>query len=287
MDNLGDFSIVVNNAGVSRRLPAHFHTITNAELKKMISINCTSVATISKLALAHFRLRHHQGQRGALIIISSVTAEIQAPEMSGYAATKAFDLQLARSLSLEYERHSVDVLAVTPAYVQTELSGATRLGGFPPVVSARDCARGALDSLGYETVTQGHWLHDIQKALVSVVPTPLLKGEILDEMHRFRERKRAFLSSPCSGIRLTENTATKIERKRAHMARGDQKDHSFVATAEVAQTDFDDDGDDDNVETDTDDAGGVEHLHRATEHALSDEDGLDGQVHSKLLSSVT
>eukprot|EP00466_Bigelowiella_natans_P018047 jgi/Bigna1/76993/fgenesh1_pg.45_\ len=286
-----DVSIVVNNAGVSRRLPAHFHTITNEELKKMITINCTSVAAISKLALAHFRLRNHQRQRseeaeesserrrkGALVIISSVTAEVEAPEMSGYAATKAFDLQLARSLSLEYERHGVDVLAVTPAYVKTKLSGASRLGGFPPVVSARDCARGALDSLGYETVTQGHWLHDIQKALVSIVPNPLLKGEILDEMHRFRERKRTFLSSsPCSGTRRAESiAATSIERKIPHTARGDKQDHSFIVTA-------------DDMKANSDDADCIDYLDRtAKHHVLSgDEDELDdGQVDSKLLSSV-
>jgi len=207
-------SVVVNNAGISRRLPDDFHTIRSDELSRLIAVNCESVALISKLALSHFASRHPAEDRaGALVITSSLTASIEAPGMSGYAASKAFDLQLAKSLQIEYESRKIDVMALTPAYVQSKLSGASTLGGFPPVVSARSCARGALDGLGYERETGGHWIHDCQLAFLHMLPRCILDGEILDELRRFKDRKARFLSE-MEGRPSSSLDRTDLETKR-------------------------------------------------------------------------
>ncbi|GAB5353539.1 hypothetical protein AAMO2058_000044300 [Amorphochlora amoebiformis] len=198
-----DVSLVINNAGISRRLPDDFHTISLTELK-------------SRIALSHFLERRHidisgistcdamnsfvgipsRGSRkGGLVILSSITGRFPTPGMSSYAASKAFDRSLALSLALEYQPKGVDILALSPAYVQSALSGASRLGGFPPVVSPRSCAKGALDCLGYERETTGHWKHDLQLVLMSWTPSILLDIEIQDEIARFRRRKEAYLRS--------------------------------------------------------------------------------------------
>eukprot|EP00468_Gymnochlora_sp_CCMP2014_P004144 CAMPEP_0167746404 /NCGR_PEP_ID=MMETSP0110_2-20121227/3694_1 /TAXON_ID=629695 /ORGANISM="Gymnochlora sp., Strain CCMP2014" /LENGTH=245 /DNA_ID=CAMNT_0007631165 /DNA_START=484 /DNA_END=1221 /DNA_ORIENTATION=- len=209
-----DISLIINNAGTSRKLPEDFHTIGFKELSRIVTVNAHSSAIVTKLALEQL-LRRNRGtliepassmwkiismfgfssrpRRGGIIVVSSITAIFESPGMSGYAATKAFDRQLARSLALEYSNRGVDILALTPAYVQTPLSGAKSLGGFPPVVSSLACANGALDSLGYETETTGHWRHDLQKTIMDLTPRWILDSEILEEMNRFSERKRRYL----------------------------------------------------------------------------------------------
>jgi short-subunit dehydrogenase len=57
--------------------------------------------------------------RGAIVVVSSGSALTGMPQVSHYAATKAYGLQLATGLWAELERTGVDVLAVCPGLVRT------------------------------------------------------------------------------------------------------------------------------------------------------------------------
>uniref|UniRef100_A0A6V3JPZ1 Protochlorophyllide reductase n=1 Tax=Lotharella globosa TaxID=91324 RepID=A0A6V3JPZ1_9EUKA len=238
-----DVSLVVNNAGYARRLPGEFHKTPLSDLHRTVEVNCKSVALVSHTALAHFMHRAQtlgvpsrrccrpKAKIGGLVVMSSITATSGSPGMSGYAASKAFDKQLAHSLNIEYSNKGVDVLCVKPAYVATRLSGATRTGGFPPVISARACARGSLDCLGHDTETYGHWQHDVQAALMRMVPKFLMRDEVREEMQRFTARKREFLATQSHELR-EDNKITSVsidgDEKRRNSGASDGETGSLL-----------------------------------------------------------
>lgn len=187
-----DISLVVCNAGITaREVPGAFHRTPSSRIRTALAVNCGGTTLVAKLALAHMASRGGGAARGGLIILSSVASSMPAPGLTCYAATKAFDLHLARACAAEYAGRNLDILAVTPGFVATSMSGFTAPArcAFPPVVTPRDCAAGTLDMLGHGTcVTGGHWLHDIQIALASVAPRALVQAEALSSMEDFRQR---------------------------------------------------------------------------------------------------
>ena len=60
---------------------------------------------------------------GRIVLISSITANLATVGLAPYSATKAAVVQMARVLSREWVRKGINVNAVLPGYIQTEISG--------------------------------------------------------------------------------------------------------------------------------------------------------------------
>jgi NAD(P)-dependent dehydrogenase (short-subunit alcohol dehydrogenase family) len=66
------------------------------------------------------------GQRGGAIVnLSSVTAQLAAPKAAAYCASKGAIMQLTKVMALELIGHGIRVNAVAPGTIQTDMSQGT------------------------------------------------------------------------------------------------------------------------------------------------------------------
>lgn len=94
-------------------------------------------------------------KKSGIVFTSSVTACFPFPVLSTYAASKAFNDHFGKSLAYEVT-DKVDVLSFKPLGVSSNMyKNAPSFKVLTPI----EAANGALNSLGYEIETTGHWRH--------------------------------------------------------------------------------------------------------------------------------
>ncbi|HEY0202449.1 MAG TPA: SDR family oxidoreductase [Burkholderiaceae bacterium] len=110
-----DIAMLVNNAGMS--VAGGFLSTDIDRVEAMVRLNVLAPTRLAQAAAAGFAARG----RGTIINIASVLA--LAPEMFGgaYSATKAYMLNLSRSLQTELAPRGVRVQAVLPGATRTEI----------------------------------------------------------------------------------------------------------------------------------------------------------------------
>ncbi len=113
-------------------------------------INIVRVNVESTVHIAKHAVRKLVSQRdGKILITSSIAGEMVAPKEAVYAASKAFDLSLAKSLRYELKDTGVTVTALQPGPVDTNFferadMGETKVG-----------TEGKKDSEPYDVAQQG------------------------------------------------------------------------------------------------------------------------------------
>ena len=84
-----------------------------------IGLNLTSVVNTYRPFVRHLMARKAPGK---LVVTSSIAARLGMPMGSGYSATKAAVAGLTRALAVELGRANIQVNAILPGYVATEMS---------------------------------------------------------------------------------------------------------------------------------------------------------------------
>jgi NAD(P)-dependent dehydrogenase (short-subunit alcohol dehydrogenase family) len=107
----------VNNAGVIRLQP--FLDFAPEDWDLMMDVN---VRAPMLLGQAVARAMIAQGGGGAIVNLSSVTAELGAATAAGYAASKGAMRQLTRVMALELIGHGIRVNAVGPGTIATDMA---------------------------------------------------------------------------------------------------------------------------------------------------------------------
>ena len=113
--DLGPIDIVVANAGITRDAP--FHKMTPEQWKEVIDTNLTGVFNTVHPVWPGMRERKF----GRVIVISSVNGQKGQFAQVNYAATKAGDIGIVRSLAQEGARAGITANAVCPGYIATEM----------------------------------------------------------------------------------------------------------------------------------------------------------------------
>lgn len=113
--DLGPIEIVVANAGITRDAP--FHKMTPEQWKDVIDTNLTGVFNTVHPVWPGMRERKF----GRVIVISSVNGQKGQFAQTNYAATKAGDIGIVRSLAQEGARNNITANAVCPGYIATEM----------------------------------------------------------------------------------------------------------------------------------------------------------------------
>jgi 2-deoxy-D-gluconate 3-dehydrogenase len=132
VDGLGGLDILVNNAGAQRRHPAEEFPLD--EWDYVLEVNLDAVWI---LAQAAGRQMLAQG-RGKIINIASVLSFFGGITVPAYAASKGGVVQLTKALSNEWAGRGINVNAIAPGYMDTEMTSA--LVGNPqrePLILAR------------------------------------------------------------------------------------------------------------------------------------------------------
>lgn len=116
----GKIDVLVNNAGVIQK--ANIQTLTEASLDEMISVNFKGIIHCTRAVVPHMIQRHY----GKIINISSVAGLGTAvSDNTPYAATKAAVNILTKRLALELGPHGINVNAICPGYVRTDMTLST------------------------------------------------------------------------------------------------------------------------------------------------------------------
>ena len=113
--DLGPIDIVVANAGITRDAP--FHKMTPEQWNEVIDTNLTGVFNTVHPVWPGMRERKF----GRVIVISSINGQKGQFAQANYAATKAGDLGIVKSLAQEGARAGITANAICPGYIATEM----------------------------------------------------------------------------------------------------------------------------------------------------------------------
>ncbi|MFP4043765.1 MAG: acetoacetyl-CoA reductase [Rhodosalinus sp.] len=112
---LGPIDVVVANAGITRDAP--FHKMTPEQWKEVVDTNLTGVFNTIHPVWPGMRERKF----GRVVVISSINGQKGQFGQTNYAATKAGDLGIVKSLAQEGARFGITANAVCPGYIATEM----------------------------------------------------------------------------------------------------------------------------------------------------------------------
>ena len=112
---LGSVDILVNNAGITRDAP--FHKMTKEQWSQVIDTNLTGVFNMTHPIWPGMRERKF----GRIITISSINGQKGQFAQVNYAASKAGDLGITKSLAQEGARFGITANAVCPGYIATDM----------------------------------------------------------------------------------------------------------------------------------------------------------------------
>ena len=121
LERFPQIDILVNNAGISPVLKRAEEWALN-EWEEILRVNLTGTFLFCQ---AVGKVMVQQG-RGKIINMVSVGAVVGFPRQVGYCATKGGILQLTKVLAIEWARHNIQVNAIGPAYLETELTKGMR-----------------------------------------------------------------------------------------------------------------------------------------------------------------
>ena len=118
--DFGRLDILLNNAGINIRKPVQDLTLT--EWHAVLDTNLTSAFLCSRAAYPHLKKRG-----GKLINIGSMTSIFGASFAPAYSASKGGIVQLTRALATSWASDQIQVNAILPGWIDTELTQQARV----------------------------------------------------------------------------------------------------------------------------------------------------------------
>jgi 2-deoxy-D-gluconate 3-dehydrogenase len=120
VERCGRFDVLVNNAGTNIRKPVQ--DLSLAEWRQVLDTNLTSAFLCSRAAYPLMK----QVGRGKIINIGSMMSIFGAAFAPAYGASKGGIVQLTKSLAVAWARDNIQVNAVLPGWIDTELTRRAR-----------------------------------------------------------------------------------------------------------------------------------------------------------------
>ncbi len=109
-----NFSVLVNNSGI--RKDAVLAMMKPEDWQKVLDVNLTGVFYMSKLAVHRFMANRY----GRIITITSPASRFGFEGQANYAASKAGQIAMSRSLSKEVASRGITVNCVSPGFIDTD-----------------------------------------------------------------------------------------------------------------------------------------------------------------------
>ena len=107
-------NILVNCAGVNLRGP--MESLPEETWDTVLTINLKSMFILSQAVFPMLK------GAGKIINIASLMSELARPNISPYVAAKGGVRQLTKAMAVEWAQHNIQVNAIAPGYIATELN---------------------------------------------------------------------------------------------------------------------------------------------------------------------
>lgn len=114
---LGKIDILVNNAGITR--DAMFHKMTEEQWDQVIRVNLKGVFAATQACIPSMVERKY----GKIVNLASI-AWLGNLGQTNYSATKAGVVGMTRTLAIELSRHTINVNAIAPGFIDTQMTQA-------------------------------------------------------------------------------------------------------------------------------------------------------------------
>ena len=118
--NLGTIDIMVNNAGIIKRIP--MHEMALEEFQQVIDIDLVAPFIVSKAVIPGMIKKGH----GKIINICSMMSELGRETVSAYAAAKGGLKMLTRNICSEYGEYNIQCNGIGPGYIATPQTAPVR-----------------------------------------------------------------------------------------------------------------------------------------------------------------
>lgn len=122
---LGPVSILVNNAGNVVLSGGVLHE-TPADWDSVIATQLNSVFLLSKIAATSMVAR----KRGKIINLGSMYSYFGSGFIPSYSAAKGAIIQLTKSMAIELAPHNIQVNAIAPGWIETDMTAPARTPDF-------------------------------------------------------------------------------------------------------------------------------------------------------------
>lgn len=116
IERFGRLDFLICNAGIWEG--ASVEEITEELWDKTIDINLKGTWTLCRAAAPYMKRQEF----GRIVIVSSTAGQRGEAFVSNYAASKGGQISFAKSLAVELAPHNINVNAVAPGWVETELN---------------------------------------------------------------------------------------------------------------------------------------------------------------------
>jgi len=115
---LGRLDVLVASAGIS--IDALLLRLKDEDLDRLFAVNVKGALACARAAIRTMM----RAKAGRVIFVSSVVGEMGNAGQVAYAATKAALLGVTKSLAREYASRNVTINAVTPGFIDTDMTRA-------------------------------------------------------------------------------------------------------------------------------------------------------------------
>ncbi len=115
LEDFGKIDILINNAGITK--DSYMIMMPENNWERVINVNLNGVYYLTKQLIPHFIANHY----GKIINIASVSGIIGKACQTNYSAAKAGLIGLTKSLSKEVAGRGINVNAVAPGFIITEM----------------------------------------------------------------------------------------------------------------------------------------------------------------------
>lgn len=113
---LGRLDILVNSAGVA--IDGLLLRLKDEDFDRILAINVKGAVACSRAAIRSMM----RAKTGRIIFLSSVVGEMGNAGQTAYSASKAALLGVTKSLAREYASRGITVNAVTPGFIDTDMT---------------------------------------------------------------------------------------------------------------------------------------------------------------------
>jgi len=124
-NEVGDIGILVNNAGIIKRIPILDMPVS--DFKQVIDIDLVAPLIMAK----RIAPKMIEKKEGKIINLCSMMSVYGRNSVSAYAAAKGGLKLLTQNMTCEWAKHNLQINGIGPGYIATAQTAAIREGGHP------------------------------------------------------------------------------------------------------------------------------------------------------------